>query len=566
MVRADGIRQDARFEAIADAEIDSKGTLYISDQKRDNTGGYYFFGYAIRSVGRDGTVRTVYTHSFDNNPGATLIPGDPRVSIDARDQVFFTNLSQTYLLGQDGMATPLPFGQGGERVVTSAAGISYRITYSTISRIEADGSVTLLAGADITIPLASGAIPLASGDPAFPGPVDGPGRTARFKFIRPETVVLDPAGNLYLADASMLRKVTPQGVVSTLAGADDTAAARDGTGSAARFTEPAGMAYKGGLLLVIDNGVLRRVSLAGVVTTSTTTLPNARVLRADRDGTVYVVFPDHIATLGDDGQVTLFAGKPNLSETSVDGIGAAARLRGPQWLTADPSGNLYAIERQTLGYRSTGPYINSGVNLRKIAPDGSVTSRFLAAGLPSGIAADKAGNVYVSTHWYNSVNPGAARAGRAIHKLGPDGTWTVFAGLDAGPDEKTDGTGAAARFSAPRILGFDKAGDLYVEDAGPVIRRITPAALVTTVASAPAEVGQVLDDAGNRYAADTAHSTILKIVPSGASSIVAGTPDRAATVPGPLPGAVEYPKGLVRIGINSYAFISGNAIVRLALP
>ncbi|ATQ75214.1 hypothetical protein CR152_12315 [Massilia violaceinigra] len=559
MVRADGIGQDARFEAIADAEIDSKGTLYVSDQKRDNTGGYYFFGYAIRSVGRDGTVRTVYTHSFDNNPGATLTPGDPRVSIDARDQVFFTNLSQTYLLGQDGTATPLPFGQGGDRVVTSAAGISYRITYSTISRIEADGSVTLLAGADITIPLASS-------NPAFFGQVDGPGRSARFKFIRPETVVLDPAGNLYLADASMLRKVTPQGVVSTLAGADDTASARDGTGSAARFTEPTGMAYKGGQLLVIDNGVLRRVSLAGVVTTTTTTLPNARVLRADRDGTVYVVFPDRIATLGDDGQVSLFAGKPNLSETSVDGIGAAARLRGPQWLTADPSGNLYAIERQTLGYRSTGPYINSGVNLRKITPDGSVTSRFLAAGLPSGIAADKAGNVYVSTLWYDSANPGATRAGRAIHKLGPDGAWTVFAGLDAGPDEKTDGTGAAARFSAPRILGFDKAGDLYVEDAGPVIRRITPAAVVTTVASAPPEVGQVLDDAGNRYAADTAHSTIQKIVPSGVSSIVAGTPDRAATVLGPLPGGVEHPKGLVRIGINSYAFISGNAIIRLALP
>jgi hypothetical protein len=79
-------------------------------------------------------------------------------------------------------------------------------------------------------------------------------------------------------------------------------------------------------------------------------------------------------------------------------------------------------------------------------------------------------------------------------------------------------------------------------------------------------VGQVQDDAGNRYVADTAHSTILKIAAGGASSVVAGTPGRAATVLGALPGSVEYPKGLVRIGINSVAFISGNAIVRLALP
>ncbi|RSZ55148.1 hypothetical protein EJB06_31035, partial [Massilia atriviolacea] len=349
-MRADGVGQDARFGGIVDAELDSKGALYISEIKRDKTGGYYYSGYAVRSVGRDGTVKTLYADPFDEQRGASPSLYAATLAIDKRDQLFVTSLSQTHLLGKDGTATALPFGQGGQRIVTSAAGVSYRITYATISRIEADGSATVLAGAETVV------TPAAGSDVA--APVDGPGSSARFKFIQPETVVLDPAGNLYLADSTMIRKVTPQGLVSTLAGTTDGSAARDGAGSGARFINPHSMAYQDGQLLVIDKDTLRRVSLDGVVTTTATSLPTARVLRADGQGTLFVIFPEHVATLGADGKLTVLAGKPNLSETSVDGIGAAARLRLPQYLTADPSGNLYAIEQQTVTYRSSGPAFN----------------------------------------------------------------------------------------------------------------------------------------------------------------------------------------------------------------
>ncbi|CUI09675.1 hypothetical protein BN2497_14127 [Janthinobacterium sp. CG23_2] len=141
----------------------------------------------------------------------------------------------------------------------------------------------------------------------------------------------------------------------------------------------------------------------------------------------------------------------------------------------------------------------------------------------------------------------------------------MFAGTDGEPG-KQDGIGAAARFNAPAILGFDSAGDLYVQDEGNGYRRISPAGAVSTVGAVPPEVGRVGDEAGNRYVADSERSAITRISAAGVSSIVAGMPGHAVTILGALPGSIENPRGLVRIGINSYAFISGNAIVRLALP
>ncbi|MDQ1829709.1 hypothetical protein [Massilia scottii] len=234
-------------------------------------------------------------------------------------------------------------------------------------------------------------------------------------------------------------------------------------------------------------------------------------------------------------------------------------------MTADSAGNLFVIEEQPIGYRSTGD-VAQGVFLRKVAPDGRTTSTSTPRGFPSGIAADRAGNVYVSALAYSEPVPWAGgKHGAVIHKVGSDGVWSVFAGVD-GELGKQDGIGADARFNAPSILGFDNAGDLYAQDEGNGLRRISLAGAVTTVAAVPPEVGRVGDDAGNHYVVDSEHSTISRISAAGASTIVAGIRDHAVTVLGPLPGSIERPRGLVRIGINSVAFISGNAIVRVALP
>ena len=102
------------------------------------------------------------------------------------------------------------------------------------------------------------------------GSDDGPGSTAQF--FGPSGVAVDSAGNVFVADSSncTIRKVTPAGVVTTLAGSPGAYGTNDGTGSAARFNYPAGVAVdSAGNVFVADtrNNTIRKVTSAGAVTT-----------------------------------------------------------------------------------------------------------------------------------------------------------------------------------------------------------------------------------------------------------------------------------------------------------
>src|SRR5262249_39837561 len=124
---------------------------------------------------------------------------------------------------------------------------------STIRKVTATGIVTTLAGTA-----------------GMPGSADGTGAAARFFALF--SVAVDDAGNVYAADSNNhnIRKGTAAGIVTTLAGPAGAAGSQDGTGAAARFFSPAGVAVDSASnVYVADNNnfTIRKATLAGVVTT-----------------------------------------------------------------------------------------------------------------------------------------------------------------------------------------------------------------------------------------------------------------------------------------------------------
>jgi serine/threonine-protein kinase len=246
------------------------------------------------------------------------------------------------------------------------------------------------------------------------GSSDGTGTSASFSY--PIGIAVDVSGNVYVTDAgnNLIRKITSAGVVSTLAGSGSIGST-DGTGTAASFNDPNGVAVDGsGNVYVADmnNNLIRKITSAGVVST--------------------------------------FAG--SVSAGFADGTGIAASFKNPFGIAIDGVGNLYV-----------GDFGNSLI--RKITPTG-VVSTFAGSGsqgssdgkgtaarffLPAGVSVDGSGNVYV-----------ADEANNLIRKITPAGLVSILAG--SGSQGSADGTGIAASFKNPFGIAVDGSGNVYVAD------------------------------------------------------------------------------------------------------
>jgi len=309
------------------------------------------------------------------------------------------------------------------------------------------------------------------------GFADGTGTAAQFKY--PYDVAVDASGNVYVADTgnSRIRKITPSGAVTSLAGS--TYGFADGTGTAAHFSNPFGVAV-------------------------------------DTSGNVYVTDSDNnrIRKITPSGVVTTPAGSTTVSGFA-DGTGTAAKFYYPIGVAVDTTGNVYVAD--TNNHR-----------IRKISPSGLVTTLAGsgAAGFadgtgtaaqfnsPFGVAVDASGNVYVGDSDNNR-----------IRKISPSGVVTTVAG--SGADGYIDGTGTAAQFSWPAGVAVDASGNLYVVDnSNHRIRTISPSGVVTTLAGSGTNgfadgsgaaaqfsypTGVAVDASGNVYVADYANSRIRKI-------------------------------------------------------
>ena len=154
----------------------------------------------------------------------------------------------------------------------------------------------------------AGAVSTLAGSAGLTGSANGAGAAARFKY--PGGVAADAAGNVYVADTgnSIIRQITAAGMVSTLAGSPGNPGSADGTGSAARFSSPQGVAVDGaGNVYVADTGnsTIRKI-------TST-------------------------------GRVTTLAGSPG-NTGNADGAGSAAQFNSPAGVAVDSAGRVYVTD------------------------------------------------------------------------------------------------------------------------------------------------------------------------------------------------------------------------------
>ena len=421
----------------------------------------------------------------------------------------------------------------------------------------------------------AGVVSTLAGTAGVLGSSDATGAAASFQ--SPYGVATDSAGNVYVTDTGnhTIRKITPAGVVSTLAGTAWVSGHADGTGAAASFFYPQGVATdSAGNVYVTDsrNYTIRKITPTGEVSTLAGTAgvghadgdgaaasflsPNG--VTSDNAGNVYVADTGNrtIRKISPAGVVSTLAGTAGVFG-STDAAGADARFSYPIGLATDSAGNIYVAD---LG--------NS--TIRKITPAGVVSTLAGTAGVfgstdatgaaasflyPYSVATDSAGNVYVA-------DPG----NYIIRKITPAGVVSTLAGT-AGVYGSTDAIGAAASFLDPMGITTDSTGNVYVTDAG-AIRKITPAGMVSTLAGTAGVYGSTdatgaaasfsylnsatTDSAGNVYVADTGNHTIRKITPAGVVTTVVGVAGQEEFLPGALPGALARPSGVAIRGTSLY--------------
>ena len=431
----------------------------------------------------------------------------------------------------------------------------------------------------------AGIVSTLAGLAGSPGSTDGPVAQARFNL--PLGIAVDAAGNIYVSDTqnSTIRKISTSGTVSTLAGLAGVQGPVDGTGSAARFSTPWGLAVDGaGTLYVADSGnhTIRKITPSGTVTTlaglaftpGTTDAAAAgdarfrlpRGVTLDGAGTIYVADTGNHTIRKIDlnasptGTVSTLAGSPGNSG-GVDGTGVNARFASPEGIVVG-GGTIYVASFGAIRKVTTAGTVTTFVAPTHVDGSNGTPARFNTL---SGIAVDADGRALV-----------ADSGNHAIRAVAPDGTITIVAGLGPGWGfGSADGAAATATFRSPKGVAVDAAGMVYVADSSNhTIRKITPSGMVSTLAGLAGSPGNsegsgsaarfstptgvAVDTAGTVYVADSGNRAIRKITPAGIVSTLV-TLD-STTTPEHIAVGVD---GNVYVGGRTCCIVHSSVILRI---
>jgi uncharacterized protein (TIGR03437 family) len=516
--------------------FDSVGNLYISE----------FEGHRVRRVGRDGIIGTIAgtgLAGLNLDPKSPSMPGalaqlafPAGLAVDSFDNVYVADsgnnlirrISGGFILTVlDGRTDPAFLLYTPTGIAIDRSGFLYVTDSTAFVREVYGGQLRSVAG---------------TGDAGNSG--DG-GYAASARLTGPHDLAFDNNGSLYIADGCYVRKVWG-GKISTLAGNGYAWGIGDGLpATLAQLKLPAGLALDpAGNLFIADSGT-------------------ERIRKVDPQG--------FISTVAGAGQ----SGFPG------DGVTALlAQLASPSGVAADAAGNVYIADTKNNRVRKVLP---SGFILTiagsGIAALGAENTFAPLAPLnqPRGVALDANGTLYI-----------ADTGNHRVVRITQLGTLVTVAGNGSAGWAGDNGRAAgAAQLNAPSAITFDTRGNLYIADTfNHLIRKITPAGIITTVAGTGAAgfdgdggpaIGAMLnypggiavDSSGALYIADTWNHRIRQVDGAGIIHTIAGSasPGYKGDGGAALAAQLNYPSGAVIDAAGAIYFSDTfNNRVRKLLP
>ena len=446
------------------------------------------------------------------------------------------------------LSTPVPVSGA---VAVDASGNVYFASGNCVLKLDQAGVLSRVAGTN-KVGISGDSIPATSAPLAWPA-----------------GLTVDRSGNLYIAEnaAHRIRKVSPDGIITTVAGTGTAGLSGDGgPAMSAQLNWPVGIAIDGsGNLYIADaaNQRVRKVSADGTITTLTANLQHGEGVAVDASGNLYIA--DYETTYDGDCECDVPSGR--VFRAGPDGTtqliaGGGTSLETPRGIAVDGAGNVFVSD-------------TAAGRVRKISPDGTITTAAggstnfywtpycprigLDLACPVGVATDASGNLYIADTVHNQVKK--VPQGGTLTAIAGDGTVRTFSG-DGGP--ATD-----ASLDHPYGVTVDASGNLYIADTdNSRIRKVSSDGIINTIAGdgspipppaccfsdpigdgGPAlkakirqPMGIALDATGGIYIADLWDQRIRRVSPDGIITTVAGDGGNEP------PGATGIPATSVRLG------------------
>ncbi|MEO8369645.1 MAG: SMP-30/gluconolactonase/LRE family protein [Candidatus Solibacter sp.] len=590
-----GSATSARINKPLGVAVDASGNIFIAD----------FGNEAVRKVTAAGVISTYAgtgTRGYQGDGGparSAPLDGPEAVAVDAQGNVYIADTFNGRIrrVSTDGTITTFA-GIGTTGVFSGDGGPAQAAALSLPTDVAVDGAGNVYIadfgnskvrqvtnGTINTVAGRTNGAPLLDGEAAVNARLEGP-----------TGVTPDVRGNFYFVEAGLgsgsglavsdykVWKVSSAGILTTFAGNGIPNYSGDGAATATQLNGPAGIALgPGGIIYITDtqNQRVRTVAPGGALTTVAGTgvagfngeivtpklanLYRPNGVAADGQGNWYLADTgnNRIRKVQPGGNLFTIAGNGNASYFGDGQQGTRASVNHPDGVAVDSQGNVYIAD--TLDNV-----------IRRVAPDG-IISTFAGTGasgyggdngpatqarlrLPSGVAVDGQGNVFVADTGNNQIRR-----------------------IDASGFITTVDTGGA--LNEPRGVAVDRTGNVYIADTGNhVVRRVSPGALITTIAGTgeccysgdgglaiEARLSQpwgiAVDGNGNVYIADSANNSVRTLSPVSAAITVTSVTNAASNLAGPVaPGELVAIYGSGLGGVRSVLFNGVSAPLLYAMP